>query len=305
VFRLSRTRNDVEVVPGPYADVQFCKVDNPQETHTPALLSQELMNRLTRGAYDVIVFRGMLTATNEAVIDRFGSSKRYAAIPGGSFRDKQMQHYGFIFYEHQGQAAVYRKELGDAPVLEQMPKYVPEAFVEAARAIPKTRDVVCVSKFVPRKNLQVLVPLFPSGMTIDFIGQGPLEQDIRAAAEGHDNVRFLGDLLWRKCVKAAAASRLLAHPSVHEGLPRAAVECFASGIPLVGLRSTLGAALGGEACCSLVSEETFVDEVKSIIADKDRLSEMSRAALAYYDRVHSPEAMRSVFMHFTEWVTAN
>lgn len=109
-----------------------------------------------------------------------------------------------------------------------------------------TGPLLFVGRFVPKKGLPVLIEalkiLQAEGQEPEavIVGDGPLAEDLRAAAAGLRRLTFLG---WQSPEAVAALMQraaLLVVPSVRaedgdaEGLPSVAVEAMAQSLPVIG-----------------------------------------------------------------------
>jgi glycosyltransferase involved in cell wall biosynthesis len=304
VFRISTQRTDTAPATPNFAELRFFRVDSVEEATPQLHTSQALVDFLIKQRYDRIVFKGMKYAVNRQIIEAVGDGARYGMIVGGSHRDPLFNRYGMVFVEHTGQLQDLKKIDGAKSIVSVLPKYLPDLDWSELRRREKYFDIVCNGKFVERKNQALLEPLFHSNLKIIFIGDGPLIMNIKGMASGCSNVHFSGAVPWREAVDVVASARLLVHPSLHEGLPRACVEAFACGVPMVGLRDTLGPALGGAGCCHLVEPRDFCSSVALLLHDVGRLSQMSREAVSYWKRNHNSEALEASMAIFADWIVA-
>ena len=111
-----------------------------------------------------------------------------------------------------------------------------------ATAVPDNRTVVLVGRLVEQKAQLILVEavalLAARGVPIDvrLVGDGPMRPDVEAAIAKHgvgDRVKILG---WRSAAdvrQEMLAARIVAQPSLAEGLPVALMEAFALRRPVV------------------------------------------------------------------------
>jgi glycosyltransferase involved in cell wall biosynthesis len=113
-----------------------------------------------------------------------------------------------------------------------------------APARPDRLRLVCVGSFLPVKNhatlLRALALAKQAGLTLSLtlVGDGPLRRAIEARIArlglGAD-VRLTGHLAGRAKVEAELdAADLFVLPSWSEGMPRAAIEAMARGLPVIG-----------------------------------------------------------------------
>ncbi len=284
------------------AEVKFFAVDNPDQPKNDQHTCTSLVEHLRAGGYTTVMLKGLGYAVGKQIMEAELGVSEFVGILGGSWRDKNLHRFGFFFTEHAGQECILAERRGHSAVVHRLPKYLPLDDWRPLRQQPKEFDVAYIANFIARKNHMAMAPLFGSEHSIVFIGDGPLREQVREVAKGHANVVFAGQKPWRETVKLAASARVLAHPSTFEGLPRAVVEAMACGVPVVGLASTLGAALGDEPACLLVPPESFCEETERLLADRARLEAMSRAAVDYYERNHNHRVLEEAVDAFYSWV---
>lgn len=85
---------------------------------------------------------------------------------------------------------------------------------------------------------KVLLPEFPK-LHFLFIGDGPMRPELEKQVEdmgASGRFRFAGLIPPGEVCRYLAQADLLCHLSLHEGLPRAAVQALAEGIPVIGYR---------------------------------------------------------------------
>lgn len=302
VFRLSADPRKPLPPSSEFAELYFCPVDDPLEGVPQRHTSRALVETLRRERYRCILFKGMKYAVNQQVISALDNDAKFGVIIGGSHRDPNIKAFDVILAEHDGQVGELRRMARPDAVIAQLPKYLDGHNWPELRASAKRFDVVCNGRFIERKNQNLLTPLFGSGLRILFIGSGPMRSEIAAAAEPFPNVTFSGDVPWGTAVSLVASAKILAHPSLHEGLPRACIEALSCGVPVVGLLSTLGSALGHASCCSLVSPDDFCSRIEALVADEVTLEAMSKSALAYCEAHHGPQLLDAAIEVLAHWI---
>jgi glycosyltransferase involved in cell wall biosynthesis len=120
---------------------------------------------------------------------------------------------------------------------------------------------------------------------LDIVGDGPLEQELRRAAEQSGltgRVRFLGAVAHHALPSLYRRADLYVHASRHEAQGMTILEAAACGLPIVGTRVGVvpeledGCAIGVEAR----TPAAFADALASLIDRPDALEAMGRAAHA-------------------------
>jgi glycosyltransferase involved in cell wall biosynthesis len=115
-----------------------------------------------------------------------------------------------------------------------------ELDLPAATGSPDGRCLGFLGRLVEQKNplllLEVLAALRGEGYRLAIIGDGPLVDEMgkRAAALAlSDRVEFVGSLPRRQALERLRAVDVLLLPSLWEGMPLAALEAMAIGVPVV------------------------------------------------------------------------
>ena len=98
-----------------------------------------------------------------------------------------------------------------------------EAYAAAQATDDKKYDIVNVGYFEDRKN-QIELRRFFGKRSVAIVGHGPTLEATKEAATGYEGVTFFGDLPNKSALRVMAASRLMVHTSLWEGLPRAIIE---------------------------------------------------------------------------------
>ena len=147
--------------------------------------------------------------------------------------------------------------------------------------LPRTegRRFVAVGRLVPQKGFDRLLTMFAELRDVNaelvIIGEGPLEQKLRlqAATIGIDsNVRFIGftDNPWAYI----ATSDIFVLSSRWEGMPNAALEALACGVPVIatpesgGIAEVAAAAIPG-AVILAEAGQPFIDQMKKVVFRPD------------------------------------
>ncbi len=113
---------------------------------------------------------------------------------------------------------------------------------------PSTVRIVAAARFTPQKGLhrlieavQILRESRVDGFTVDIYGGGPLEGELKALSTRlgtDDRVRFPGWISRADLACALGHADVFAIPSEIEGMPVACLQAMASGLAIVGSRTT-------------------------------------------------------------------
>ena len=146
--------------------------------------------------------------------------------------------------------------------------------------------------------------LHANGVGLVFVGDGAQRQALEATAKGAPNIRFLPFFPPRKIpsVLAAADAHLITVKRGLEGVvvPSKMYSILAAGKPIVAVAPdecdvvSLGKQLGFSVAADPDSPEQFVECVRELLRDGQRLAAMGQAAAAaapQYDRNHELEKL--------------
>lgn len=142
-------------------------------------------------------------------------------------------------------AVAFVESLGVAP---ERIRYIPNGLdltewplTQQPRADPA--QIVCVSRFVPRKRqvdlVRALAAMRDAGVEFgaQFIGDGPTLDDVRGLASSlglAQQVQFHGALNHASLRQIMATASLFCLVSTHEGMPWAVMEAMAMALPVIG-----------------------------------------------------------------------
>lgn len=139
---------------------------------------------------------------------------------------------------------------------------------------------IYVGRISTEKGIDILLETFSKNKKkLLIIGDGPLKEDVVAAAERNDNIIFCGKLPLQETYKKLAAAKALIFPSKwHEPFGRTIVESFAHGTPIIGTP------LGGV-------PELIEEGVNGFLFDPSLQSDLERALLVFESQPN-PELLR-------------
>lgn len=278
----------------------FFPIDDPPTSHRKRFTSTEMRDRLDRERPDLVVFKGLGFKLNRWLVTRCRHKFAYALSVGGGTKDVLVPFADYILGETSEQLASFYSrhwQRGRATVL---PKLLQSNRFRSSER--KDFDIVCVGSFKPRKNFRALLPLF-GRYRIALLGDGEEYQSIRREALPHGNSVFMpGDVSPEDVPDYISRARILVHPATSEGFPRAIVEAFACGVPVVALEKTAQAVFTNGIEGLLVREENLVREVEQLLSSPYRIDQMGARAYRYARTNCTAEAVRKVIANVYEQV---
>ena len=92
-----------------------------------------------------------------------------------------------------------------------------------------------VGRLSPEKGiLTLLESARQAGFPLEILGDGPLKEQVEAAAAAHTNIRYLGFQSRTVILEKMKQAKALLFPSVwYEGLPLTICEAFSTGLPVI------------------------------------------------------------------------
>ncbi len=157
--------------------------------------------------------------------------------------------------------------------------------------IPEDAHVLgTVARLFPLKGYEELMEIARDLMEADkslyflFVGNGTLMDSLKEQAQQQgiaDRIKFAGLVAPSEVYKYIAQMDLLVHFSLREGLPRAAVQALAGGIPVVAypLDGTPEVVLDGKTgrLCPVSDTQAMCEAIGSLLADPARRLAMGQA----------------------------
>ncbi|MBW1700407.1 MAG: glycosyltransferase family 4 protein [Deltaproteobacteria bacterium] len=179
---------------------------------------------------------------------------------------------------------------------------------------PPGKGAVFVGRLSPEKGVRTLLSAWQEipGSPLNIIGEGPLRAELEgfAGSKKIKNVRFFGQRESEECYQAIRQAAFLILPSVcYENFPRAIVESFACGRPVVASRLGSMAELVEHGRTGLLFEpgnaEDLAEKVRLLLKNPDACREMGLAARREYEEKYTPERNYEMLMEIYETAIRN
>jgi glycosyltransferase involved in cell wall biosynthesis len=150
----------------------------------------------------------------------------------------------------------------------------------------------------PEKGIDTLLTAwskFSIDLPLTIMGDGPLADRVRQAAEENPRICWLGRLPADQVVDVVGAAKVLVFPSLcYEGLPKTIIEAFAKGTPVIGSHLGSVAELIDNGETGLLVKpgdpRALADAINQIIISPQRLAPMRRAAREEFENKYTAEA---------------
>ncbi len=274
----------------------FWPVDDPA-VPSVARQSDALIAALRDFQPQLLLFQGLGYRVNVAVAQALPPCP-IGLIARGVTRDPLLGRAALVLAEYErqcrGQDFAAHHAAGRTMLL---PKFFDAALAEAPQPQPPPRfAIINVGDFqTPRKNQAALFDL-GRRHRICMVGGGALLEAAQAAAP--PRIRFVGARPPEQVYGWLHQSRIMVHPSLQDGLPRAAIEAMACGLPVVAFRHVIAAGIRHGETGLLVTPETLEAEVEALLADAPRLEAMGAAARAEAFANHGPAALQRAARDF-------
>lgn len=257
------------------------RVDAHQE-HVPdaQLTSSELVHLALSAEPEALVLRAAGTKIGSEIVE--ATHIPVVTILGGAYRTPKVLEAELLLTEAHAQESYLRPRAGRGRLI-RLAK-LPDPHFAAQGVAPmasRTTDIAVLSAFKPHKNLAAILGLLKHPLRIVAMGDGPLRAEIEARS--HDcraEVRFLGAVPPQIVASELGNSRVLAHPSLSEGFPRAVAEAMVVGTPVVGFRDVLGPPVIHDVNGLLTDRSEFIQALVSLLGDdSERLDDLSAGAV--------------------------
>jgi glycosyltransferase involved in cell wall biosynthesis len=154
------------------------------------------------------------------------------------------------------------------------------------------------------KGIETLLtawPLLKRPVTLRIVGDGPMAEQVRAAASQHPNIQWLGRRPIDELLELIGRAACLVMPSIcYEGFPRTIVEAYSKGTPVIASRLGAMAEIVHEGRTGLFFEPGHADQlaekVDLLLGDSATLAKMRRAARHEYESRYTADANYGMLM---------
>ena len=260
--------------------------------------NQRVCTYALRNSPAVLILKGAGTSLGFRLASQ--SRSLNVLIVGGRHVAPETDLFDLVLSETPDQMNYFRNRSGIREVI-HFPKYISPEFL-AGRQMSSEFDFAVVSNFLSHKNHKALLPLASSGHRFVFVGDGPerlaFEAEFRRLK---GNAEFTGAIPRVEVAHLLRRSKVLLHPSLSEGFPRAAAEALAAGTPVVGIRGVIGFPVIDGLNGRLVSESELCSAASELIADVHSLDRMSSEArsrgLNEFSDERLDDAIEAVVVH--------
>lgn len=251
-------------------------VDRPDLDRPHRHISSMMLQEVEREKPDLVVFKGMGYKLNSWMILTSRHRFRVALIAAGGARDPITPFADYVLAETQEQVDRYLAPELPRSRVAILPKLT--ALARHPQTVTKDIDIVNVGSFTENKNQLALIPL-ARRYRIALIGHGSLWSHVKSAAEPYgDRISMPGNLPRDSVPDYLSRSRLMVHCARSEGVPRAVMEAFSCGVPVVASRRAMPGAFEHGVQGLLVEPDELLDAARELLEDPDRLAAMGRAA---------------------------
>jgi glycosyltransferase involved in cell wall biosynthesis len=246
---------------------------------------------------DVLVVKGADSEIGR-LLRKQVSPQVFATIIGGGYRSIDVLKSDLVLTENSEQFDYLVPVMGSNHVI-HLPKLAGASITSTVKREPPRFDFVVVSKFVRHKNHRALNSLFDEDVAIAFLGDGELRAEVEDMADGRRaRAVFFGYVDSARVAEVVASSRILVHPSLSEGFPRAVVEAMALGVPAVCVAGVVGDPVVDGYNGRLVAPGCFAGSCMELVRDESELNRLGSAARGTYEAVFSEDALSSAAKEF-------
>ena len=167
---------------------------------------------------------------------------------------------------------------------------------------------VFIGRLSPEKGIQTLLSAWRRlgrRLPLKIIGDGPLGERVRAAANQTAGIDWLGRRQPQEIFELLGEAACLVMPSIwYEALPRTIIEAYAKGTPVVASRLGAMAELVYDGHTGLLFEpgnpEDLAAKIQALLDDPERSIGMRRAARREYEEKYTAETNYRMLMRIYE-----
>lgn len=163
---------------------------------------------------------------------------------------------------------------------------------------------VAVGRLTPEKGIGRLAKVWPSGVQLAIVGDGPDLETIQSLAK--PNVRLLGSMANAETIEVIRQSTALVFPSrCFEGLPRVAIEAWACGTPVVATPgNSIAAMIESHGGGRVVPWEDVAAVIQSMDPDERDREDARRVFETYYTESAFVERLQVIYQRLLGIVAA-
>jgi glycosyltransferase involved in cell wall biosynthesis len=162
-----------------------------------------------------------------------------------------------------------------------------------------------VGRLSQEKGLETLIDAWDrldGSVPLKIVGDGPLAPLVKAAAERHSNIEWLGRRTLDEVYNVIGNAAVHIFPSrCYETFGRVAVEAFAKGVPVIASRHGSMADLVDHGRTGLLFEPgsgaELAEQVKQILSDEPKRLAMCDAGRAEYESRYTGDANHAMLMN--------
>jgi glycosyltransferase involved in cell wall biosynthesis len=166
-----------------------------------------------------------------------------------------------------------------------------------------------VGRLSPEKGIDVLLEAWKtiqSDLKLVIAGSGPLAQIVRQSAAVNPAVTYLGQTSLEQTYELMGQASVLMFPSKwYETFGRTVAEAFAKGTPVIasniGTMKTMITHQQTGLHFDAGKPESMVEQLRWMLADRDRWQRMRSAARQTYEKHYTPERNYEMMMQIYTW----
>lgn len=236
---------------------------------------------------DLHILKGVDGGIGTRLLDKYllPDEKPFVFIIGGKFYTRYVPKADIIFYETEEQRRklmdpgwrFWRRAVKDNQLL-RLPKSVD---TELFKPIPETEkewDIVCVGRLINRyKNYDALEEL-SEHFRVCMVGGGPAKSDFE---EKFPRIDFVGQVPNDEVPEYLNKAHAFIHPGENDFFPRVISEAAACGCILLAFADSIAPDVLPPDCGLRLNRGSYVQEVRNLFNDSDKMREMSNNARSY------------------------
>lgn len=179
--------------------------------------------------------------------------------------------------------------------LEVKPNFIPEA--ERRQSAERFNQFVFVGRLSPEKGIKTLLQAWSlvEEYELIIIGEGPLEDEVRKAAQKNKKINYMGALPHEKVIDELGKSKALVFPSEwYEGFPMVIVEALACGTPVISSNIGSQQEIIKDQISGLHFEvknaKHLAQKVRELGSDEKLFDHLSKNGISQYENLYAQES---------------